>query len=185
MPAVSDMQLVQGCRAEDRRAQRQLFETFSDEMMIVCRRYISCPQRAEAAMIAGFFKFFTSIQRFIFSGEGSIAPWLRKIVINECLMDIRGRINLPEGDERIAETIASRLPTAIDHLSTAELHTLIEALPDGYRTVFNLFVVDGYSHKEIALFLGVTEGTSKSQLSKARALLQTRIHKQTHCHETR
>jgi len=142
-------------------------------MLMVCLRYVKSLPDAEEMMLNGFYNFFKTIDRFIYSGQGSIGGWLKKIMVNECLMHLRKK-----GLKIVNETDASNTATddgIISRMNANEIYKLVMTLPEGYRTVFNLFVIEGYTHREIAVMLGVNEGTSKSQLSKARMQLQKMI----------
>jgi RNA polymerase sigma-70 factor (ECF subfamily) len=152
-------------------AQKCLFDLYAEKMMMVCRRYLRNREDAEEIMLDGFCKFFKNLSSFNYNGDAAMQSWIKKIMINECLMFLRKKnvFNL------VAETAADEIPFADDtlnNLSAAEIFNLIVELPTGYCTVFNLFVIEGFEHKEIAAMLNITEGTSKSQLSKARTLLQ-------------
>lgn len=152
-------------------AQKYLFDSFADQMLMVCRRYVKSPEDAEELVLDGFVKFFKSIHSFHYQGDAAFLGWLKKIMINECLMFLRKK----SAFTIVSDTVAEEQPftaDALDQLSAAEIFNLIVQLPVGYRTVFNLFVVEGMSHAEIASLLGIAEGTSKSQLKKARTLLQ-------------
>ncbi len=140
---------------------------------MVCMRYVKSLPDAEEMMLNGFYNFFKTIDRFIYSGQGSIGGWLKKIMVNECLMHLRKKglklvIETGAGDAVVDDGIISRM-------NANEIYKLVMTLPEGYRTVFNLYVIEGYTHREIAAMLGVNEGTSKSQLSKARMQLQKMI----------
>jgi RNA polymerase sigma factor (sigma-70 family) len=140
-------------------------------MMAVCVRYVGDWHIAEDIMLGGFQKFFLRVKDFDYTGEASLRAYIKRIMVNECLMHLRSlKINYA-GDEFFAD-IQQQGETVLDKLAADELFALISKLPDGYRTVFNLFVVEGLSHKEIAVALSISEGTSKSQLNKARKLLQ-------------
>ena len=142
-------------------------------MLMVCMRYVKSLPDAEEMMLNGFYNFFKTIDRFIYSGQGSIGGWLKKIMVNECLMHLRKK-----GLKIVNETDASNTATddgVISRMNANEIYKLVMTLPEGYRTVFNLFVIEGYTHREIAVMLGVNEGTSKSQLSKARMQLKKMI----------
>ena len=152
-------------------AQKGLFDLFAARMMLVCRRYVKSGEDAEELMLDGFFKVFHNLPAFQYRDEGALYAWLKRIMINECLMFLRKKGTFTI----VAETDAQELPLqedALDNLSAAEIFNLIIQLPAGYRTVFNLHVVEGLLHGEIARLLGIAEGTSKSQLSKAKNLLQ-------------
>jgi RNA polymerase sigma-70 factor (ECF subfamily) len=125
-------------------------------------------------MLDGFLKFFKKMPDFQYQGDASFYVWLKKIMINECLMFLRKKTVFT----MVSETAAEELPfqeEALDNLSAAEIFNLIIQLPVGYRTVFNLFEIEGMSHREISELLGIAEGTSKSQLSKAKSLLKTML----------
>lgn len=163
--------IIAACKKGDRSAQKTLFDAYSRGMLLLCTRYVQDRHNAEELMLNGFYKFFSTIGRFEYARTNSIGGWLSKIMVNECLMFLRktDRITF------VAETAAAEIvvDTAIwEQMDIAQLMELIHALPDGYRAVFNLYVIEGFSHKEIAELLQISEGTSKSQLSKARALLQ-------------
>lgn len=181
-------QLLQGCLKRDSRAQRQLYELYSSKMYGICYRYLKDPMEAEDILVTSFMKVFEKIQQF--KGEGSFEGWIRRIVVNEALMALRKKnhlyieTNLEQADR---EPDYDRLS---DHLEAEDLLNLISELPMGYRIVFNMYAIDGYSHKEIAAHLGISENTSKSQLSRARTFLQKllleqdwSIHKKFHSDE--
>lgn len=165
------LELIKEAKHGSAAAQKCLFDLFSDRMMMVCRRYVKNVEDAEELMLDGFYKFLKNIHAFQYQGDASLYAWLKKIVINECLMFLRKKTVFT----MVSETAAEELPIQediLDHLSAAEIFNLIVQLPVGYRTVFNLYAVEGMSHKEIAVLLDIAEGTSKSQYSKAKTLLQ-------------
>ena len=129
------------------------------------------PQRSSQLCSGIFFK---NLSSFNYQGEGSVQAWLKKIMINECLMFLRKRHSFIISTEKEAEDIPLQ-EEALDNLSVAEIFNLVVELPIGYRTVFNLYVIEGMSHKEIAKMMGIAEGTSKSQLNKAKLLLQKNL----------
>lgn len=152
-------------------AQKCLFDLYADKMMMVCRRYLKSREDAEEVLLDGFCKFFKNISAFSYNGEAALQAWIRKIMINECLMFLRKKNVF----SMVAETAAEEIPfaeEALGNLSAAEIFQVITELPVGYRTVFNLFVIEGFEHREIAEMMNISEGTSKSQLSKAKSLLQ-------------
>ena len=138
----------------------------------VCRRYVKHPSDAEEILVTGLYKAMTKIDKY--SGKGSFEGWIRKIMVNECLMFLRSRHNfhesveLKEGDLKTEVTIEAEL-------AAADLKALLATLPTGYRTVFNLYVIEGYKHREIAEMLGVSINTSKSQLILAKQKLRDLI----------
>ena len=162
---------IEGCKKQDRICQKYLFDAYADAMLMVCMRYVKTLPDAEELMQNGFYSFFKSIDRFIYSWPESIGAWLRKIMVNECLMFLRRKGVLKIVNEAYAGEVAAAGNVA-DDMQAGEIWKVVLTLPAGYRTVFNLFVVEGYSHREIAGLLDITEGTSKSQLSKARTMLQ-------------
>jgi RNA polymerase sigma factor (sigma-70 family) len=168
---MTEQRAIEGCKREDRISQKYLFDTYSDGMLMVCLRYVKSLPDAEEILLTGFFNFYRAIDRFIYTGQGSIGPWLKKIMVNECLMYLRKQGGLKIKEEAYGAEIAA--PDGhIARMSANEIYRLVQQLPDGYRTVFNLFAIEGYGHKEIAAMLGISEGTSKSQLNKARMQLQ-------------
>src|SRR5688572_8100290 len=138
-------------------------------MMGVCLRYLKNEMDAEEMMINGFVKVFQNIDKF--ENKGSFEGWVRKIMVNESLMHLRKKEPLHLAIEKDHLQVSTQA-NAFDDLAGEEIMQLLHELPAGYRTVFNLYAIEGYSHKEIAEMLNITEGTSKSQLSKARGMLQ-------------
>lgn len=179
---MNERQLIEACKQGLAKAQKLFFEQYADGMFIVCLRYIKNKADAEELMLNGFYKFYTQIDKFIYSGPESIRPWLKKIMVNECLMFLRKKGQLILMDESYAEQVTVEEDIS-NGLNAAELMTTIMELPAGYRTVFNLFVIEDMSHKEIAAILGISEGTSKSQLNKARTLLQKMIRQREESYE--
>lgn len=179
---MDEPQVIVGCKNKEGKAQKALFDSYSYAMLLLCLRYVRHQPDAEEMMLNGFYKFFTSIAQFSYTGPGSIAPYLKKIMINECLMFLRKKDGLKIIDEEHAAELAAN-DSIISRLTADEIFDLITTLPAGYRTVFNLFVVEGMGHKEIAELLQVSEGTSKSQLNKARIMLQKEMRKRGMYHE--
>ncbi len=166
--------VIDRCRRGDARAQRQVYERYAGRLFRVAQRYLRQRADAEDALVQGFRKAFEQLPRFEFRDEARLVSWLKTIVVNECLMQLRRRGSFAlVSDAEAAEISVDE--EALDRLSAEEIHDLIRQLPDGYRTVFNLYALEGYSHAEIAEQLRISEGTSKSQLSKARQLLQRKI----------
>jgi RNA polymerase sigma-70 factor (ECF subfamily) len=167
-------QLVKEARQGSASAQKCLFDLLSDKMMLVCCRYLKSREDAEEVLLDGFYKFFKNLSQFNYQGEAALYGFLKRLMINECLMWLRKTTVFTIVTEASAEDIPLE-ETALNNLSTKEIFDLIVQLPVGYRTVFNLYVIEGMEHKEIAGLLGIAEGTSKSQLSKAKLLLQNKI----------
>jgi RNA polymerase sigma factor (sigma-70 family) len=164
-------ELIKEAKDGSSAAQKCLFDLLCDKMLLLCRRYVKVKEDAEEIMLDGFFKFFKNLDGFNYKSDAALHAWLKQIMVNECLMFLRKKNVFKIITESAAEEISLE-ETAINNLSAAEIFTLILQLPVGYRTVFNLYEVEGMEHKEIAKLTGISEGTSKSQLSKARALLQ-------------
>lgn len=165
-----EAQLIKALRKEDPKAQRQLYDKYASKMLGVCMRYVGDQMTAEDILVEGFMRVFTKIGQF--KEEGSFEGWMRRIMVNEALAYLRQKKRLLE-DADLGE--AERMPdtSQADELLEAEdMKQMIDQLPVGYRTVFNLYAIEGYSHAEVATMLGITESTSKSQLHRARGLLQ-------------
>jgi len=168
----SEKKIIQKACAKDRNAQRELYEKYAPKMNSVCRYYVKDIHEAEDIMMMAFFKAFKNLKTY--SNDGNFEGWLRKIMVNECISFFRKKKQV-----EISDTFDTAVETATDavalHYNTEEIQTLINQLPDGYKMVFILFAVEGFSHKEISEKLQVSISTSKSQLFKARKLLQQKI----------
>jgi RNA polymerase sigma factor (sigma-70 family) len=166
----SETDLIQGCIKRERSAQKHLYELYSSKMYALSYRYVKDSMDAEDILISAFTKVFDKIEQF--KQEGSFEGWIRRIVVNEALTYIRkARSMYVETDLEQADREPDYASLS-DHLVEEDLLKMIQELPTGYRIVFNMYALDGYSHKEIAEHLGITESTSKSQLSRARTCLQ-------------
>ena len=170
---MTEIELIQGCTQENRLCQREIFNRFAGKMMTVCLRYARHRMEAEDLLQDAFIKVFDNIHRF--EGKGSFEGWIRRIVINTALKNISKHSFQKEniGMEGVIESSAD--PSVFSHLTEQELLKIIAKLPDGYRVVFNLYCIEGYSHKEIGELLNIEESTSRSQLTKARAVLQAQV----------
>ncbi len=171
---MNETQLIEGCRNRNRLAQKELYETFSGKMMGVCLRYVGEKETARDILQEGFVKVFTGIDSY--SGSGSFERWMRKIFVNCALEYLRRNDILRDATslENMVEP-SHNGHSAITELSAAELMNLVNQLPYGFRTVFNMFAIEGYSHKEIGEMMDITESTSRSQYTRARQLLQKKI----------
>ena len=166
--------LLKACIQGDRKAQRKLYEQLAPKMFPVCLRYMNNREMAEDVMQDGFVTLFSKLDSY--SGTGSFEGWARKIFVNTALMQLRRNDVHKESDNLDdAWDIGSPDPSAIQEIGHKELLELIAELPPGFRTVFNMYVIEGYSHKEIADELGISENTSRSQLQRARVILQKKI----------
>lgn len=166
----NEHELVKGCVKRERNAQKHLYEIYSSKMYALCLRYVKDSMQAEDILVTAFTKVFEKIGQF--KHEGSFEGWIRRIVINEALAYLRKSRSMyieTELEQAHQEPDYGHLS---DHLEAEDLLTMIRELPAGYRIVFNMYALDGYTHKEIAAHLGISENTSKSQLSRARAYLQ-------------
>ncbi len=169
--------LIKGCIKKDNRSQKLLYDTFSGKMYSICLRYMNSREEAQDVLQDGFIKVFTKIETFHF--EGSFEGWLRRIIVNTALEQLRRNKNkFVERFEDSAPILTSVPNEAEGKIEVADLLKALHQLAIGYRTVFNLFVMEGFTHAEIAEQLNVSESTSKSQLSRARALLKQIIQQQ-------
>lgn len=167
---------IDGCVKGDRAAQRKLYEALSTKMFAVCIRYMGDRDSAADILQDGFITLFTKIASY--SGEGSFEGWARRIFVNTALMSLRKKDALKISDELDAAwNISSELPSQVQEMGYKELMRLVETLPTGYRIVFNMYAVEGYSHDEIAKALNISSSTSRSQLLRARKMLQEKIMK--------
>ena len=163
-------ELIKGCLRRDAHAQRELYDTFSSKMYSICYRYVKDSMEAEDILVTSFMKVFDKISQF--KSEGSFEGWIRRIVVNEALTYLRRNRSMYLETELEQADREPDYNMLSDHLEAEDLMNMIKELPTGYRIVFNLYAIDGYSHKEIADQLGISENTSKSQLSRARTYLQ-------------
>lgn len=171
----SEEQLRKDCLKGKPQAQRELYERFAPKMLAVCFRYIHDREEAEHVMIGGMVKVFEKLSQF--QSEGSFEGWIRRIMANESLMYLRKNKNMSLQKELSITEQELNYEHLEDAMSADELLHLINELPVGYRTVFNLYAIEGFSHKEIADMLDINENTSKSQLSRARKYLQAELQK--------
>ncbi len=165
-----EQELIKGCIRRERGAQKRLYDTFSSKMYALCCRYVKDSMEAEDVLVTAFTKILDKIDQY--KSEGSFEGWIRRIVVNESLTYLRRNKNMYLELELEAANYEPDYQAVSDHLEAEDLLKMIGELPSGYRIVFNLYAIDGYSHKEIAGQLGISENTSKSQLSRARAHLQ-------------
>lgn len=171
---MSDEDLLKGCLEGKATAQKALYDQNAGKMMSICLRYMRSAEDAQDVLQEAFIKVFKNIDSY--KGNGPLGGWIRRIVINTALIHLR-RDKKWSFKEEINEVqgLAMETPDALDKMSAEELMKVIEQMPDGYRTVFNLYAIEGYKHKEIAEQLGITESTSKTQYRKARNHIQKLI----------
>lgn len=170
-----ELDWIEGCKQHDPRAQKLLYEWYAPKMYALCCRYIPSRTEAEDVLITAFTKIFERIGQY--KGEGSFEGWIRKIMVNESLSYLRRNKTMYLEQDLDTLTHEPYLATLENHLEAEDLIQLLNQMPTGYRIVFNLYAIDGFSHKEIAAKLGINENTSKSQLSRARAFLQKELAK--------
>ncbi|GAA4399398.1 sigma-70 family RNA polymerase sigma factor [Nibrella viscosa] len=176
-----DQQLIEQCRRGNAFAQKRLFDRYANRLYRVCLRYVRHEPEAEEVLMNGFLNAFRAIGDFSYRDEAGLEAWLRRIMVNAALQHLRANRSLPAfHTEEAMATEPDNAPLPDSQLNAEAIMELVRQLPTGYRTVFNLYVLEGYSHREIAGQLSISENTSKSQLSKARALLQQLLVKQDH-----
>lgn len=170
---MTESELIKGCIRQHTGCQRMLFERYAGKMMSVCMRYANDAMEAEDMIQDAFIKVFKYIEQF--KSEGSFEGWIRRIVVNTAIRHLeKKKIRFKEIDDH-SNDAPKMDPSTYSHLGEEDLLKLIGQLPEGYRMVFNLNVVEGYSHEEIAEMLNIQPGTSRSQLVKARKMLQQQI----------
>lgn len=171
---ISESDLIKGSIAGDRRMQEELYRRFAPKMYAVCLRYANNADDAQDLLQEGFIKVYKNLHRF--RGEGSFEGWVRRVFVNTSIEHFRKKsAQLSSVSEKEENTIEDADITALDSLAEKDIINIVQELSPGYRTVFNLYVVEGYSHKEIGELLGISEGTSKSQLARAKSILQKKI----------
>ena len=170
--------LVDACKDGQRQAQKELYDKFSGKMMTVCLRYTGTREEAEDILQIGFVKVFTKITEF--KATGSLEGWIRKVMVNTALESFRKK-NVLNGASDVTEINQQghvSFNPIEDEMNAKELIKVIQKLPDGFRAVFNLYAIEGYNHMEIAKLLNISEGTSKSQYSRAKEWLRTKLIKE-------
>ncbi len=170
----NEEQLIQACLQNDRNAQRKLYNAYAGRMLVVCARYMQNKEEAEDVLQEAFIKIFQNLSKF--RGESTLGAWIKRIVINVAINHIRaqqhfqGMDNVQEYENQFSDGL-----TGIEGINFQELIEMIRKLPKGCQSVFNLYAIEGYQHKEIAEMINITEGTSKSQYARARAILQSQL----------
>lgn len=164
--------LIKRASGGNRDAQQKIYELYSPKMLSVCRQYVKDLQHAEETMLSGFLKVFTHLKDF--KAEGSFEGWIRKIMVRESISFLRQHKQL-EFQEDLGYENSEVFNNINSEMDVADIQSLIDALPEGYKMVFVMYAVEGYKHSEIAKMLDITEGTSKSQLFKARKMLQEKL----------
>lgn len=171
----NETQLIARAIKNNRGAQQCLYDLHSGKMLSVCRMYIKDLHHAEEVMLNGFFKVFKYLDDF--KNEGSFEGWIRKIMIRECISFLRSEKSLEFKDEGLDDFNGSCNNIESD-MNVDEIQQLIDSLPEGYKVVFVMYAIEGYKHQEISKMLNINIGTSKSQLFKARKMLQEKLRTQ-------
>jgi len=173
---LGEQELIDGCRKGDRASQKALYDRYCRKMMVVCLRYSKSSAEAEDILQEAFVKVFQAIKDF--RQESKLETWITRIMVNTALNAQRKKLYLfPMVDVEEIDLPDEELSVSGIHFT--QLLEMIQALPQGCQVVFNMFAIEGYSHKEIAELLAISEGTSKSQYARARSLLQNRLIKET------
>ncbi len=170
---VSENDLIEGCIGGDRKMHELLYERFSPKMYAVCLRYASSPDDAQDLLQEGFIKIFRNLDKF--RKEGSFEGWIRRVFVNTSIEHYRKKVNLNSIGEKEEKLIEDSSWNILDQMAEKDIIELVQELSPGYRSVFNMYVIEGFSHKEIGDIMGISEGTSKSQLARAKSILQKRV----------
>ncbi len=166
---MSEEKIIQECCKNNHKAQQALYDIYASKMFPVCRRYLKNTPEAEDALMEGFYKVFSKIKTF--QKKGSFEGWIKRIIVNECLMMLRKKQIIDTNVELPEYQLTEPSSSGLEQLMEADVLALLDELPAGYRTVFNLYVVEGYKHREIAEQLDISINTSKSQLILAKKKL--------------
>ena len=171
---INEQDLVRACQRNDRKAQTAFYNMYKGKLMGVCRRYARSKEEAEDIYQEAFVKIFNNIKSL--EKPEAVGAWVRKTVIHTAINYYHANLKFQQNTDYETVVLSNDdYPNILATLSSEDLLALIHQLPDGYRMVFNMYIIEGYSHKEIAETLGISEGASKSQLSRARAILQQEI----------
>jgi len=170
---LTENDLINGCLAADRRIQELLYQRFAPKMYAVCLRYAGNTDDAQDLLQEGFIKVFRNLEKF--RKEGSFEGWIRRVFVNTAIEHYRRKTKLAVVSEKEELAIEDSSWNVLDQLAEKDIILLIQQLAPGYRSVFNMYVIEGYSHKEIGELLGISEGTSKSQLARAKGVLQKKV----------
>ena len=172
---MSEAEIIKGCKARQRLAQKKLYDTYAPILLGICRRYVKDITDAEDVLLEAMYKIMANIQTF--HGKGSFEGWMKRITINEALMFLRRKHNFNLSIDASHIAIADDDQSVEEDLFEADILAVMDQLPKGYKTVFNLYVIEGYKHREIAEKLGISINTSKSQLIQAKRKLATLLKK--------
>ncbi len=179
---MKERDICRGCKRGNAVAQRELYDRYSPNLLAVIYRYVGNDDDAKDVLHDTFVKAYTMIDSFAWAGDGSLQAWLTRIAVNTALNFLRSRkrlsaltIDTADLDDPPPEMMEEATVTEVNSLDASTILEMVAELPDGYRTVFNLYCLDGYSHREIAEQLGINEKSSSSQLARAKALLAQKI----------
>lgn len=164
-----DEKIIKACKKQNREAQRKLYEYMAPKLYHLCKRYLKKEEEIEEVLADGFFIILTKLNQL--KETYAFEAWARKIVVNQCLLQLKKNLNFNLYLEDVSYT-SQPLADEVTELEEADLLNLLNYIPEGCRTIFNLFVIEGFSHKEIASQLGISEGTSKSQLNASKSKLK-------------
>lgn len=167
--------VIQACKKQNRKAQKELYDAYAPKFLSICHRYMKNLHDAEDALLEAFYNIFKKLDQF--KGDGSFEGWMKRVVVNQCLMKLRKRTNFHLSIETDEIDIPLKSASVQDLLEYEEVIALLHQLAPGYRTVFNLYVIEGFKHREIAEILGISINTSKSQLILAKKKMQLLIKK--------
>lgn len=170
-----EQKLIKACMRNDRTAQKALYDRFAPFMMAIAIRYVGDDDTAQDVVQEAFIKVFSSLNQY--TAKGSLEGWVRRITINSALEYMRSKNIFNSIDDDEVTQIPTMNTSAIEKISADELMDIIASLPTGYRTVFNMYAVEGYSHKEIAQIMGIQESSSRSQYIRAKLLIQKKLEK--------
>jgi RNA polymerase sigma factor (sigma-70 family) len=170
---ISESDLIKGCIAGNRNMQEALYNRFSPKMYSVCLRYSNTSDDARDLLQEGFIKIFKNLEKY--RGDGSFEGWVRRIFVNTSIEHFRRATTTQSVTETHENTFEDKEWSAFDNLAQKDIFNMIKDLSPGYKQVFNMYVIEGYSHKEIGDIMGISEGTSKSQLARAKMILQKMV----------
>ncbi len=166
---MTEEEIIKGCQVQDRKAQKLLYDRYAPVLYAICRRYVKQPEDAEDVLLESFYKIFSNFKSF--AGRGSFEGWMKRISINQSLMFLRKKHNLNLSIASVTHLLHDHSLGVEEALFERDILNVLDELPVGYRTVFNLYVLEGYKHREIADMLGISINTSKSQLIQAKRKL--------------
>jgi RNA polymerase sigma-70 factor (ECF subfamily) len=170
---MNDSDLIKGSIEGDPKMQEALYQKYAPKMYAVCLRYAGNNDDAQDLLQEGFIKVFRNLEKY--RHEGSFEGWVRRIFVNTSIEQYRRKVHLNSISEQEERGIEDASVSVLDQLAERDIVQLVQELSPGYRAVFNLYVIEGYSHKEIAELLSISEGTSKSQLARAKSILQKKV----------